>query len=76
MKVLGVIVVVVVLGFIILAAIGSTMPPQQSSNDQVIQQEIDRLADLCKNGHMEACDQERTLATLHQQAQAGGVAQP
>lgn len=36
------------------------------SSQEYINSEIDRQADLCKNGHMEACETEHSLARLKQ----------
>jgi hypothetical protein len=50
--------------FVMVVGSNGRSSSDSSTNDQVIDQEIEKQADLCKNGHADACDTERELATL------------
>lgn len=61
--------VILFFGSAIIAGIADSGKPHHGGpSSDYIASEIERQAELCKNGHMEACETERSLAELKQAA--------
>ena len=61
--------IVLFVGSAIIAGIADSGRPEKPKSDaDYMNSAIEHQAELCKNGHMEACDTERSLARLQQAA--------